>query len=759
MAWFTSPAAWRAIGKGVVSKGWGGTKAVGRVGRKAAVLGTAGAVGMGVNPFLGAGLGKLLGGMGGGGKGSLGAGGGLVGAAAGAVGPGAGRDSSIVAGMKPFPEYKGPRFSKLSKSADFQTAIHHVAELGRANYHVNIANNKGIVRIQQMLQGPTAARAKELRMESNRALAPIIINENYFGEGGGKKGAGLGALLPFAALAGLLAGAGAGAARDGPVTGGGTSDILDKAWWDKPNNKYLGKRGTYWERLKAARFMSDFATEKYVPKTQPKTTLGKFKKWFPKITGGLGVEGGDPFGESDRWMSRSAAAEALAKRGGVSGHGGRLPGVNPFTRPYSALTRDGHYTGVNPFERGYSALTRDGHYTGVNPFERGYNKMGTGVRPLPYAGAGQTALPKGDGAVKVTGGKVTFPRLIIDWAPGGIKTVWAGAGQSISTTSKALTGGTTTPIRPTAALEPGFYSGPSFTQGRNVTGRRSLTAADIAGLRNAGLRVSAPARDGVRMIHEFDEGRWKTASKATINSVIGTQRPALLAHGTQFMPDAMGDAPRFSFDTTHQTRIPTPKTIPGGGAAPVETKIGSMPPGKGLTGYRGAPGTFGATRGRPDFKTTTTVSVEEFIKRANHFEASATQGMSSRVKNWLKKTFGKGQGKRNAVRGFNLAFYVGIVVWYAVRLLMVPKEGWIVTNWTSALVGEKVMPITKQEFYEKVSVLTLAFGAAIVTGEIIGAMLAAIGVALGIAVSAWIVVPLAVITGAIAAMIVERRWG
>ena len=197
-----NPGFWRNIGQ----KSLSGTKAAGRLGRKAAVLGAAGAVGLGVNPFLGALMAK--GAQGAGQPWSFGRGGGR-GGAGGEVGPGAGRDSSIVRGMTPLPPFRGPTPSKLSKSADFRTALQYNADVGRSNYLANIANNKGIVRIQQMLQGPTAARAKELRMESNRALAPVIINQNYFGGEGKDKGA---SLLPFAALAGLLAGAAAAAA-------------------------------------------------------------------------------------------------------------------------------------------------------------------------------------------------------------------------------------------------------------------------------------------------------------------------------------------------------------------------------------------------------------------------------------------------------------------------------------------------------------------------------------------------------------------
>ena len=60
-----------------------------------------------------------------------------------------------------------------------------------------------------MLQGPTAARAKELRMESGRG-GPIVINNNYISPGG--KGGGGGNLIPLmagglASLAAMIAGA------------------------------------------------------------------------------------------------------------------------------------------------------------------------------------------------------------------------------------------------------------------------------------------------------------------------------------------------------------------------------------------------------------------------------------------------------------------------------------------------------------------------------------------------------------------------
>ena len=311
------------LAKQILGKLWGGTRAVGRGGRKLAVVGTAGAIGLGVNPFLGAGLGKLLGGMGGGGKGSLGAGGGILGAGGGTVGPGAGRDSSIVAGMQPHSPMKQINVGTLKPNADFRSLLTYAAKSSQATYLTTLQNNKELIYIQKMLQGPTAARAKELRMESARGGGSLVVVAP--GGGGQERGGGLGLPMLAAAIAGLLGGALAGAARDGPVTGGGAADILDKAWWDKPNNKYLGKRGTYWERLKAARFMSDFATEEYKV-TRPKPKLGDaLKKWRAKITGGLGVEGGDPFTGDDRWMRRSAAAEALAKRGGVSRHGVKLP--------------------------------------------------------------------------------------------------------------------------------------------------------------------------------------------------------------------------------------------------------------------------------------------------------------------------------------------------------------------------------------------------------------------------------------------------
>ena len=181
-----------------------------------AKVGTAGAVGggigLGLNPWLGMAVGNKILNMGGkGGKaGKAAAGGGLAGVAAGALNGGAAsRDSSIVAGMPAHSVYKGENIGTLSKSADFQTGILWLARAAKANYAATLKNNQELIHIQKMLQGPTAARAKELRMESQRGVAPVYIDNRTFVTGGEGAGAGMGMLGAAGLAAGLAAAVGA----------------------------------------------------------------------------------------------------------------------------------------------------------------------------------------------------------------------------------------------------------------------------------------------------------------------------------------------------------------------------------------------------------------------------------------------------------------------------------------------------------------------------------------------------------------------
>ena len=93
-----------------------------------------------------------------------------------AGGAAATRDTTITAGEKAHTETKGGTLPVLSKTADFQTAIHWLANATKLNYLMAQKNNAEIIHLQKMFQGVGAARAKELRMESQRkALVPIII--------------------------------------------------------------------------------------------------------------------------------------------------------------------------------------------------------------------------------------------------------------------------------------------------------------------------------------------------------------------------------------------------------------------------------------------------------------------------------------------------------------------------------------------------------------------------------------------------------
>ena len=171
-----------------------GTKATGRTAGKAAKYGAAagigGAIGLGVNPWLGAAAGRGIAGMGWpGGKGAPGS-------------AASKRDSSIIAGMRPHNEERKESVGRMKDSDDFDTKLNFIGKISLATYKATLKNNKELIYIQKMLQGPTAARAKELRMESSKGGGPVIINNTYVTDGGGRGGSGL---LGPAALAGLAA--------------------------------------------------------------------------------------------------------------------------------------------------------------------------------------------------------------------------------------------------------------------------------------------------------------------------------------------------------------------------------------------------------------------------------------------------------------------------------------------------------------------------------------------------------------------------
>ena len=108
------------------------------------------------------------------------------------------------------------------------------------------------------------------------------------------------------------------------------------------------------------------------------------------------------------------------------------------------------------------------------------------------------------------------------------------------------------------------------------------------------------------------------------------------------------------------------------------------------------------------------------------------------------------------MRGFNVGLYAGIIAWYAYRRWGVPKEGATMGSSVSWLVGEKVMPLSQQEFIEKVSILTLAFGVAIVSAAVIAAFIAPlIGIFVTGTVAFILTSAVAMIGGAIASMIVH----
>ena len=147
----------------------------GKGARYGAAAGIGGAIGLGVNPWLGLGAANLIKGGGGGGAGA-GASGGGAGAAGDAA---ASRDSSIIAGMLPHTEFKAPTIPRLKPNADFRTMLEFTTKVTHATLETALQNNKELIYIQKMLQGPTASRAKELRMESQRqAITPVIININ-----------------------------------------------------------------------------------------------------------------------------------------------------------------------------------------------------------------------------------------------------------------------------------------------------------------------------------------------------------------------------------------------------------------------------------------------------------------------------------------------------------------------------------------------------------------------------------------------------
>ena len=185
--------------------------AAGRGGRMAAAAGVGGAIGLGVNPLLGLMAGNLIRGGKGGGKGGAGASG--AGAGGGGADPTSSRDSSIIAGMRPHSPMKQINVGTLRPNADFRTMLTYTAKASQATYLTSLQNNRELIYVQKMLQGPTAARAKELRMESQRqALSPVVVN-NFYGGGGGDDGGGMGMLglaglgAAAAAIAGLVAAA------------------------------------------------------------------------------------------------------------------------------------------------------------------------------------------------------------------------------------------------------------------------------------------------------------------------------------------------------------------------------------------------------------------------------------------------------------------------------------------------------------------------------------------------------------------------
>ena len=158
-----------------------GWAAAGGAAWKGLSAGVGGVVGLGINPYLGAAVGKgmmkLPGGMGAGMQKAT----------------GITRDETIVRGMKPHSETRAIAIRPIKKRDDFSTKLQILDKTVRLAYKTSIQNNRELIYIQKMLQGPTAARAKEMRMESARQLtAPSIINNYIMAPGGGKGGDGAG---------------------------------------------------------------------------------------------------------------------------------------------------------------------------------------------------------------------------------------------------------------------------------------------------------------------------------------------------------------------------------------------------------------------------------------------------------------------------------------------------------------------------------------------------------------------------------------
>ena len=141
--------------------------ALGRGLLRGSLVGAGAGVGLGVNPWLGMGITGLAGKV----------------------------RAPIRGGEKPDPKSKAREDSvagkEIKKSDDFQSAILQMDKTIVASYKVSLKNNAGIQRIQQMLAGPGAARAKEMRMESGIGGAPPII---MMGGPGGKGDDGKGGL-------------------------------------------------------------------------------------------------------------------------------------------------------------------------------------------------------------------------------------------------------------------------------------------------------------------------------------------------------------------------------------------------------------------------------------------------------------------------------------------------------------------------------------------------------------------------------------
>ena len=125
--------------------------ALGRGLLRGSLVGAGAGVGLGVNPWLGMGIT------------------GLAGKVRAPIRGGEKPDPKSVARAEPSAK------QAVKPSDDFHTAILKIDKTILANYEVSLKNNAGIKRIQQMLAGPGAARAKEMRMESGMGGAPPII--------------------------------------------------------------------------------------------------------------------------------------------------------------------------------------------------------------------------------------------------------------------------------------------------------------------------------------------------------------------------------------------------------------------------------------------------------------------------------------------------------------------------------------------------------------------------------------------------------